>query len=187
MSWFANLRLGTKFNLIMSFLLLSLFVAAALLTYHRQQSLILKIAIDNARNFAKVIIETREYMSSVVRGEPETNYGLVPQVVATQVATRLTKDTSYYVRQISLRYRNPNNRPDAYEAQQLELFKGQVRQRNIACHTGQKGKKFSATCCRCSRRSHACNAMANMTRRRCSCASDSRAGTFLIITRSERS
>ena len=53
MSWFANLRLGAKFNLIMSFLLLSLFVAAALLTYQRQQSLILKIATDNARNFAK--------------------------------------------------------------------------------------------------------------------------------------
>jgi len=126
MSWFTNLRLGVKFNLIMSFLLLSLFVAAALLTYNRQQSLIIKIAVDNARNFAKVIIETREYISSVVRGEPERNYGLVPQVVATQVATRLTKDTSYYVRQVSLRYRNPNNRPDPYEAEQLEMFKGKA-------------------------------------------------------------
>src|SRR6266704_5285318 len=122
MSWFANMKLGAKFNIIMSILLVSLFLAAAFLTYQRQQSLILKIAVDNARNFAKVIIETRDYISSVVRGEPENNYGLVPQVVATQVAKRLTKDSRYYVRQVSLRYRNPNNRPDDYESAQLKLF-----------------------------------------------------------------
>ena len=124
MSWIANLKIGAKFNLIMSLLLIILFLAAALLTYQRQQSLILKIAVDNARNFAKVIVETRDYVSSVVQGEPDSNYGLVPQVVATQVAGRITKDSSYYVRQVSLRYRNPDNRPDEYEAEQLEKFKG---------------------------------------------------------------
>src|SRR6266540_3974515 len=126
MSWFANLKLGAKFNLIMSFLLISLFLAAAFLTYERQQKLILKVAVDNARNFAKQIIETRDYMSSVVRGEPENNYGLVPQVVATQVAKRITKDSKYYVRQVSLRYRNPDNRPDDYETGQLKVFAGKT-------------------------------------------------------------
>ncbi|HTG80775.1 MAG TPA: DUF3365 domain-containing protein [Geobacteraceae bacterium] len=122
MSWFANLRIGAKFNLIMSLLLITLFLVAAYMTYHREQSLLLKTAIDNARNFAKVIIETRDYMSSVVKGEPDNNYNLVPQVVATQVAKRLTKDSKYYVRQVSLRYRNPNNRPDSYETTQLKAF-----------------------------------------------------------------
>ena len=55
-------------------------------------------------------------------GSRNSNYGLVPQVVATQVARRMTRDRSYYVRQVSLRYRNPDNRPDAYEAEQLALF-----------------------------------------------------------------
>lgn len=122
MSWFANVKIGAKFNIIMSFLLVSLLLVAAYLTYHRQQSLLLKIAVDNARNYAKVIVETRDYISSVVRGEPENNYGLVPQVVATQVAKRLTKDSSYYVRQVSLRYRNPDNRPDEFESAQLTTF-----------------------------------------------------------------
>lgn len=122
MSWFADLKIGAKFNLIMSLLLISLFLAAAYLTYQREQSLLLKLAVDNARNFAKVIIETRDYISSVVKGEPEHNYNLVPQVVATQVAKRLTKDSKYYVRQVSLRYRNPDNRPDDYEAAQLKIF-----------------------------------------------------------------
>jgi PAS domain S-box-containing protein len=126
MSWFGSLKLSTKFNLIMSCLLIVLFLAAALLIYKRQQTLILKVAIDNARNIAKQIIETRDYMSSVVRGEPEGNYSLVPQVVATQVAKRMTKGSKYYVRQVSLRYRNPENRPDDYETRQLREFAGKV-------------------------------------------------------------
>jgi PAS domain S-box-containing protein len=126
MSRFANLRLGTKFNLIMSLLLLVLFIAAALLTYQRQKQLILKMAVDNARNYARVIIETRDYMSGAVKGEPENNYGLVPQVVATQVAKRITQDSKYYVRQVSLRYRNPDNRPDDFETAQLKIFAQKV-------------------------------------------------------------
>ncbi len=122
MSWFADLKLGAKFNLIMSLLLVSLFAVAAYLTYQREQTLLLKNAVDNARNFAKVIIETRDYISSVVKGEPEHNYNLVPQVVASNVAKRLTRDSSYYVRQVSLRYRNPSNRPDDYETAQLKMF-----------------------------------------------------------------
>lgn len=126
MAWFGNLKIGTKFNLIMSLLLIILFLTAAFLTYKRQQTLILKVAADNARNFARQIIETRDYMSSVVQGEPENNYNLVPQVVATQVARKMTKDSKYYVRQVSLRYRNPDNRPDEYETGQLQRFAEKV-------------------------------------------------------------
>jgi PAS domain S-box-containing protein len=128
MSWFGNRKINTKFNLIMSLLLITLFLVAATLTYQRQHALILKIAVDNARILAKQIIETRDYISSVVRGEPENNYGLVPQVVATQVAKRITRESKYYVRQVSLRYRNPDNRPDDYEAMMLQKFAGKPGQ-----------------------------------------------------------
>jgi len=119
---FANLKLGAKFNLIMSLLLISLFLAAAILTYKREQSLVNRVAIDNARSIARQIVETRDYMSSVVKGEPDNNYNLVPQVVATNVAKRMTAGSDYYVRQVSLRNRNPNNRPDDFETAQLKLF-----------------------------------------------------------------
>jgi PAS domain S-box-containing protein len=129
MSWYGNLKVGTKFNLIISLLIVALFLVAATLTYKRQQALVLKLAVDNGRGIAKQIIETRDYISSVVRGEPERNYALVPQVVATQVAKRITQGSKYYVRQISLRYRNPENRPDPYETAQLERFAaGDVRE-----------------------------------------------------------
>jgi len=131
MTRFADLPIRQKFNILLSLLLLVLFLASALFTYSRQKSFVLRFAVDNARNFARQLIETRDYMSTVVRGEPEQNYNLVPQVVATQVAKRVTQNTKYYLRQVSLRYRNPQNRPDAYEAEQLKVFSGQTRPREV--------------------------------------------------------
>lgn len=122
MSWFANLKISTKFNIMLSAILVALFLAAAFFVYQRERALIDRVAVDNARSIARQIIETRDYISSVVKGEPEQNYLLVPQVVATNVAKRLTKDSRYYVRQVSLRYRNPDNRPDPFETEQLKLF-----------------------------------------------------------------
>lgn len=122
MSWFANLKITTKFNIMLSLLLVFVFLAAAFFVYQRERALIDRIAVDNARSIARQIIETREYISSVVKGEPNENYNLVPQVVATNVAKRLTKGSNYYVRQVSLRYRNPENRPDAFEAEMLGSF-----------------------------------------------------------------
>lgn len=127
---FGSMKINTKFNLIMSCLLIVLFLSAALLIYHRQRLLIVKVAVDNARTIARQIIETRDYISSVERGEPASNYALVPQVVATQIAHRMTRDTKFYVRQVSLRYRNPVNRPDDYEAEQLKNFSGKVVREN---------------------------------------------------------
>lgn len=125
MRWFSNLKIQTKYNIIVSFIFLALLGINALTDYLRQQSLITRSAADNARSLAKQIIETRDYMSSVVRGEPEHNYSLVPQVVATQVAKRITTGSNYYVRQVSHRYRNPDNRPDPYESAMLRRFAGE--------------------------------------------------------------
>lgn len=142
MSWFNNLKINTKFNLIISLVLISLFLVAATLTYERQQVLILKIAVDNARIIASQIIETRDYISSVVHGEPEHNYNLVPQVVATRVAERITRGRKYYVRQVSLRYRNPNNRPDEFETTMLRQFAGKPSQESSNVVETKKGKVF---------------------------------------------
>lgn len=122
MRWFADLKIHAKYNIIVSLVFLALLGINALTDYLRQQSLVSKGAVDSARSLAKQIIETRDYMSSVVRGEPESNYSLVPQVVATQVAKRVTTGSNYYVRQVSLRYRNPDNRPDDYESHMLRKF-----------------------------------------------------------------
>ncbi|HJV34300.1 MAG TPA: DUF3365 domain-containing protein [Geomonas sp.] len=122
MSRLTDLPIRVKFFGLMSILLLALLIASGIFTYQRQKEYIIRFAIDNARTFASQLIETREYMSSVVKGEPDNNYNLVPQVVATQVAKRVTQNSKFYVRQVSLRYRNPGNRPDSYESAQLKRF-----------------------------------------------------------------
>jgi len=129
MSWFTNLGIKAKFNIIMILFMIGLFLFASLYNLRSQQTLIVKGAVDNARIIARQIIDAREYMSTVVKDEPAHNYNLVPQVVATQIAKKLTENSKYYVRQVSLRYRNPANRPDEYETKQLTRYKeGDVRE-----------------------------------------------------------
>ena len=51
------------------------------------------------------------------------------------------QDTKFYVRQVSLRYRNPGNRPDQYEAEQLQKFSGKVVRENYGV-VKANGKEF---------------------------------------------
>lgn len=122
MRWFYNLKINTKLSLILSVLLMGLFLLTGFLTYRDQRTMLLNVALEHARGIATQVIETRNYMADVVQDEPETNYALIPEAVATGIAKRLTSGSPYYVRQISLRYRNPSNRPDAYETAQLKRF-----------------------------------------------------------------
>jgi PAS domain S-box-containing protein len=113
---------NSTFNIISSLLLMALFLALAYNNYRREQDLILKGAVDNARTISRQIIETRDYLSRHVTNEPETNTALIPQVAASKIAEQITRGSHYYVRQVSQRYRNPDNRPDSYETAQLKTF-----------------------------------------------------------------
>lgn len=124
MKIFSISSVTTTFNIISSLLLIALFLALALSSYRREQELIIKGAVDNARTISRQIIETRDYLSRHVTSEPEHNPNLIPQVAASRIAKQLTDGTSFYVRQVSLRYRNPDNRPDRFETEQLNAFKG---------------------------------------------------------------
>lgn len=120
------MRITTKLTLIISCLLIVLFMTLAWSSYRHDQAMALQETVDKARTIARQILETREYLSSVVRVEQvEQNIALTPQVAATQIALRLTKGSPYYVRQVSLRYRNPQNQPDGYERETLQKFHGQ--------------------------------------------------------------
>jgi len=123
MTIFSRRSVNTKYNIISSLLLVALFMTLAYSSYRREQALILKGAIANARTISRQIIEMRDYLSRSVTSEPEQNENLIPQVAASRVAQQLTGGSGYYVRQVSLRYRNPDNRPDSFEAAQLATFR----------------------------------------------------------------
>ena len=123
MKFLANRSVNTTFNIITSLLLVTLFLALAFNSYRREQALILDGAVNTARTISRQIIETRDYLSRSVTNEPERNYNLVPQVASSRIAQQLTSGSGYYVRQVSLRYRNPDNRPDSFETERLSAFK----------------------------------------------------------------
>jgi PAS domain S-box-containing protein len=114
------MQITTKLTLIIAVLLLILFAALGWNSYRHELSLIQQQAIDKARIIARQIVETRDYLSRAERGEAEKNFLLVPQVAASRIAGRLTEGSPYYVRQISLRNRNPENSPDSYEITELK-------------------------------------------------------------------
>ena len=142
MARLTNLGITAKFTIILTICMVGLFIFGALYGYQRQQKLILKGEVDNARIIARQIIEAREYMSEVLTDEPSRNYNLIPQVVATRIAQRITKSTTYYVRQVSLRFRNPANRPDAYEQEQLKGFADGATQESFQIIIGTKGEEL---------------------------------------------
>jgi len=117
-----SLKLNVKFNLILSCVLIALFLGTAFLTYRNQQEVAQKIALDQGRNVTRELIAIFNHMSDIVRNEPDTNYALVPQVVATQIAKKISTEDRYTIRQVSLTFRNPDNRPDVYETEQLQAF-----------------------------------------------------------------
>ncbi len=142
MTWFINLGITTKFTIILTFCMVGLFIFGALYGYQRQQKLIIMGEVDNARIIARQIIEAREYMSLVLTDEASHNYNLIPQVVATRIAQRITRSSSYYVRQVSLRFRNPANRPDPYEERELKGFADGATRETFQIIRGPKGESL---------------------------------------------
>lgn len=122
MRLFDGNSVNTKLLIIFSFLLIALFLSLGYNNYRRERSLIIKGAVDNARAVSHQIIETRNYLAKHVILEPDLNPNLIPQVAATSIAKQLTAGSQLYVRQVSLRYRNPGNKPDQFEAAQLSSF-----------------------------------------------------------------
>jgi PAS domain S-box-containing protein len=135
------MRITTKLALIISVLLIVLFIALSWNSYRHGQSLIQQQAIEKARIISRQIIETRDYLSRTEHGEAEQNYALVPQVVASRVANKITADSPYYVRQVSLRNRNPENRPDQYEAAELARMSATTVPQESSQVVGNAGKE----------------------------------------------
>jgi len=139
------MRITTKLTLIISMLLILLFAALGLNSYRGDHELIVNSAVDKARIISRQIIETREYLSAAVTTSiAGSTPDLIPQVAASKIARQITQDSPYYVRQVSLRFRNPANRPDEYEAGELRRFTEGVPQESyrIVTYNGKDALRY---------------------------------------------
>lgn len=127
MSLFRNLRLMTKINLLISLILFGFFLLALYGINRQQTTVAVNEAVDKARLIAAETIHVREYLSTqLLSGKVELNagrYGLIPVVASNRVASLVASDLGYRVRQVSSRFRNPNNAPDPFEMKALERFR----------------------------------------------------------------
>jgi PAS domain S-box-containing protein len=125
---FSNLGLLAKVNIIVVGILLTFFALATFLNYHQQKTFILEESVEKARIIASEAIQAREYLSRQLQiGDVDLSldrYGLIPVVASTRIGELVAEDLDYRIRQISDRYRNPKNAPDAFEADMLQRFYG---------------------------------------------------------------
>jgi PAS domain S-box-containing protein len=125
---FSNLGLLAKVNIIVVGILLTFFALATFLNYHQQKTFILEESVEKARIIASEAIQAREYISRQLQiGDVDLSldrYGLIPVVASTRIGELVAEDLDYRIRQISDRYRNPKNAPDAFEADMLQRFYG---------------------------------------------------------------
>ncbi len=135
------MRITAKLSLIIAVLMLVLFAVIGWNSYHYEHLLVQQQAVEKARIISRQIIETRDYLARSQKHEAAGNYALVPQVAATKIATQLTKDSPYYVRQVSTRYRNPENRPDQHETTELGRMAQTTSPRETFTITSTDGKE----------------------------------------------
>lgn len=126
MNLFRNRGLLTKINLVIAAILLILFALSTYLSYRQQKAFILEEAVEKARIFAFEAIRTREYLSNQYQlGQVRLSvrrYGLIPVVASNRIGRFVGQDLGYRVRQISDRYRNPQDAPTRFESQMLQKF-----------------------------------------------------------------
>ncbi len=124
MALFRNRSLQTKVNLVIVGVLIAFFALYSFVTYRQQRALMIDEAVEKARIIGAEAIRVRQYISAqLLEGKVSLSmerYGLVPQVVSTRIGSLVAADLGYRVRQVSDRYRNPENAPDAVESRLLK-------------------------------------------------------------------
>ncbi len=125
---FGRMTILTKLTIS---IMVTIVIASAVLTYvtsKRQRAQMLSVvesqarmAIDQLISARKVIAEKQKIINTDAHGEFEFK-GVIPAVVGREIAEDFSKTTIFKMRQTSLKFRNPANKPDAWEARQLAKF-----------------------------------------------------------------
>ncbi|MDQ1272133.1 MAG: hypothetical protein QG591_763 [Planctomycetota bacterium] len=106
-------------------------VSTSILTYvntKRQKTQMLaevqrqgRMAADQLISTRKVIAEKQKAINNDSKGGFEFK-GVIPAIVGREVAENFSQTTIFKMKQTSIKYRNPVNKPDAWEVMQLEKF-----------------------------------------------------------------
>ncbi|MBI2472469.1 MAG: DUF3365 domain-containing protein [Planctomycetes bacterium] len=124
----------SKMNLMAKFIattIVAVVICTGILTYintKRQKTQMLEEVRKQARSAADQLISTRKVIAEkqkAINTDSKGNFefkGVIPAIVGREIAEHFSQTTIFKMKQTSLKYRNPNNKPDAWEIQQLERF-----------------------------------------------------------------
>lgn len=144
MTPFRSFGLLTKVNLIIVGILLAFFGLSTWINYRQQRAVTIEEAVEKSRIIAYEAIRAREYISGQLKeGEVQLSperYGLIPVVASNRIGQLVAGDLGYRIHQVSDRFRNPRNAPDAYEAEVLKRFRATPGLREEYSITRVKGE-----------------------------------------------
>lgn len=86
-----------------------------------------RMAADQLISARKVIAEKQKAINNDSNGNFEFK-GVIPAIVGREISEHFSQTTIFKMKQTSVKYRNPSNKPDAWEIKQLEKFE---RDRNL--------------------------------------------------------
>ncbi len=116
-------------------------VSTSILTYintKRQKTQMLAEVQKQARMAADQLISTRKIIAEkqkAINTDSKGNFefkGVIPAVLGREIAEHFSQTTIFKMKQTSIKYRNPSNKPDAWEIHQLERFEGDPDLKDIS-------------------------------------------------------
>ncbi len=123
-----NVNITTR---LMVLIIVTIVVSSSILTYFnikRQKTQIVrevqkqaKMAVDQLISARRVVAGKQDKINTDAQGNFEFK-GVVPAIVGREIAEDFNRATIYKMKQTSIKYRNPVNKPDKWEITQLGKF-----------------------------------------------------------------
>ncbi len=94
--------------------------------YQKQSDLLREEIFDKCKMIATELKHVREYLAETIAisniEDHDEARGFMPAMAGNEIGRKFFNETGYQLRQVSLKYRNPNNKPDKFEERALLKF-----------------------------------------------------------------
>ena len=116
-----------KIALIIIAVQISILIPGYILIQNNIRNLAIQESIDKARKSAQQLIAMRGYMATIApyvhfTKESISRWAATPAFSGRNVAKKMTDTAGFYIKQTSLKYRNPLNKPNETEKRILKIF-----------------------------------------------------------------
>ncbi len=121
-----NLKLYGIIIFVVAIVILSISIT----NFQKQSTLLREEVFDKCEMIALELKHTREYLAETMAitnmEHNEATKRLMPAMAGNEIGKKFYNATGYQLRQISSKYRNPDNKPDEFEAKALGEFEKDI-------------------------------------------------------------